>query len=258
MALKKLHLTDLTDKAKNEFFKELSIMHSIRYLHIINLYGACTETGKYALVMEYMSLGSLYKVLHEDELALEWAEKLSIASQTAKGINYLHQLQQPILHRDIKSLNFLLERIHQGYHVKLCDFGLARVRTETSRQTSSNLTLSYTLQWTAPEILRLKNYTDRSDIYSLGIVYWELAARKIPYDGFQDSVIRLSILDGERLQIPETTPPTFCKLIEQCWAQDPNDRPKSSDLIKMIEECVQSQSNSLILLFGLKMWMVMN
>jgi mitogen-activated protein kinase kinase kinase 9 len=243
VAIKKLPLTHLTQRTEKEFYKELSLMDSIRCPYIINLYGACTETGKYALVMEYMPLGSLYKVLHEDKLELEWSERLVIALQTAKGINYLHQLEQPILHRDIKSLNFLLERAYRGYTVKVCDFGLAKTRNETTQQTKSTHMLKCTLQWTAPEILRCGRHTDKSDIYSLGVVYWELVADEIPYEGHQDVVIRESVLAGDRLEIPESTPSRFKVLIERCWTQTPNDRPNSLDVIKVIENCIETQSN---------------
>ncbi|CAF4994682.1 unnamed protein product, partial [Rotaria sp. Silwood1] len=241
VAVKKLHLTHLTGKAEKEFFKELSLMHSIRCPYIINFYGACTETGKYALVMEYMSLGSLYKILHEDNLDLSWSERLSIAFQAASGINYLHQLPEPVLHRDIKSLNFLTERAYEGYTVKVCDFGLARTRNETTRQTTSDPKLVCTLQWTAPEILSMKKHTDKSDVYSLGIVYWELAANEIPYDGHQNAVICEFVLRGDRLEIPKTTPSRFSSLIKECWAHDPNDRPNCSQLIEIVEECIAKQ-----------------
>ncbi|CAF3750089.1 unnamed protein product [Rotaria sp. Silwood1] len=218
-------------------------MHSIHYPHIVTFYGACTEQGKYALVMEYMSLGSLYKILHKDKEPLNWSQRLSIALQTAKGINYLHKLEPPILHRDIKSLNFLLETSHDGYIVKVCDFGLAQTRNETTRQSLLTHVLPCTLQWTAPEILRLKKYTDKSDVYSLGIVYWELAANEIPYDGYQNDVVSDFVRRGDRLEIPETTPSNFSMVIEKCWAHDPNDRPDCSQLIEIIKECLIRQSN---------------
>ncbi|CAF1206933.1 unnamed protein product [Rotaria sordida] len=173
-------------------------MDSIRCPNIVSFYGACTKTGKYALVMEYMSLGSLYKILHEDNRVLTWLERLSVAFQTASGINYLHQLPEPILHRDIKSLNVLMERAYEGYTAKVCDFGLARTRDETTRQTTSNPSLVCTLKWTAPEILLAGHHTDKTDIYSLGIVYWELATSEIPYDGLSDGVIRAFVLAGDR------------------------------------------------------------
>ncbi|CAF4868404.1 unnamed protein product [Rotaria sp. Silwood1] len=172
-----------------------------------------------------------------------------MAFQIASGINYLHQLPEPILHRDIKSLNFLIQRAYEGYIVKVCDFGLARTRNETTRYTTFNSTLAHTLPWTAPEILLLEDYVDKSDIYSLGIVFWELASRRVPYYEHKDDVIRTSVLAGDRLQIPESTPSGFQTIIERCWAQQPNDRPNSSYLVEMIEECIQMQSNSLLVFF---------
>ena len=246
VAVKRLHLTHLNSQAEKKFFKELSLMCSLRCPHIVNLYGACIEKGKYALVMEYMSLGSLYRILHEDKLSLDWPDRLSIALQTAKGINYLHQLQEPIVHRDIKSMNILVERSYQGYIVKLCDFGLAETRNETSKQTQLINVLHCTLPWAAPEVLRLEGNSNKSDIYSLGIVYWELATNEIPYDGHQSELIRAFVLDGDRLKIPEMTPSHFSEVIQKCWSHNPNDRPNSSYVIDLIEKCIERQSNFII------------
>ncbi|CAF4277870.1 unnamed protein product [Rotaria sp. Silwood2] len=243
VAVKRFRLTQLDKQAEKEFFNELLLMQSVHYPHIVSFYGACVERGKYALVIEYMSLGSLYKILHKDRLSLDWSARLSIALQTAKSINYLHKLQQPILHRDIKSSNILLENSHEGYIVKVCDFGLARTQNEITRQTQLIDGLTCTLQWTAPEILRLEKYTKKSDVYSLGIVYWEIAANEIPYDGHDNAVIREFVLAGERLEMPKTTPSSFSALINECWANDPNDRPECSYLIEMIENLIQEQSN---------------
>ena len=147
------------------------------------------------------------------------------------------------MHRDIKSLNFLLEKSHEKFVVKVCDFGLAQTRSETTRQSQLAHSLPCTLQWTAPEILDLKKYTDKSDVYSLGIVYWELAANEIPYDGYPNDVISDCVRRGKRLEIPDTTPSMFSSMIEKCWANDPNYRPNCSQLIELIEECIRKQSN---------------
>ena len=246
VAVKKLHLTHLNSQAEKQFFKELSLMCSLRCPHILNLYGACIEEGKYALVMEYMSLGSLYKILHEDKLSLDWPDRLFIALQIAKSINYLHQLREPIVHRDIKSMNILVERSYQGYIAKMCDFGLAKTRNETSKQTQLINALHCTLPWAAPEVLRLEGNSNKSDIYSLGIVYWELATSEIPYDGHQSELIRAFVLAGDRLKIPEMTPLHFSEVIQKCWSHNPNDRPNSSHVIDLIEKCIERQGNFII------------
>jgi serine/threonine-protein kinase CTR1 len=249
VAVKNLHLTHLNSEAKKQFFIELDVMDRVRSPHVINFYAACIEKENYALIMEYMSLGSLYEMLHDGKTVLVWPQRLSIALQSAKGTHYLHQLQPPILHRDVKSLNLLLERAHEGYTVKLCDFGLAHTRSETSCLTAVPNLLACTLQWTAPEILRLERHTEKSDIYSLGVVYWELATGQKPYEYYKDVVIRESVLAGGRLEIPEITPSSFGTVIHKCWAHDPVDRPNSSDLVEMIEKCIEMQSNTHVFLF---------
>jgi sterile alpha motif and leucine zipper-containing kinase AZK len=249
VAVKKLHLSHLDTDVKKAFLQELRLLHNLRGPHIVSFFGACMEEGNYALVMEYMSLGSLYKILHVDKLKLEWTQRLSIALQAAKGVNYLHQLPEPILHRDIKSMNFLLERTYEGYGVKVCDFGVSRTRDETTRLTTFNRTLAITLSWTAPEILDLRPYTEKSDIYSLGMVYWELATCEMPYKDKRDGVIRAFVLAGNRLDIPEDTPLAFRKVIEQCWEHDPSERPNGIKLIEMIEHDIPTEGNLLLILF---------
>ena len=235
VAVKQLHLKNTTLQIQENFFRELTLLHSLRSPYIVNIYGACTEPDRYALVMEYMPLGSLFKVLHEDHCQLSWPEQWSIGLQIAKGVNYLHQLSPAILHRDIKSANFLLRKAHEGYDVKVCDFGLSQIRNQTSLQSSNSRVLVCTLQWTAPEILRLQRHTEKSDIYSIGIVYWELATTEIPYEGCEDGAIRESVKAGDRLEIPSTVPLQFSDIIKQCWAHEPNDRPNSSSLVQLVK-----------------------
>ncbi|CAF0914781.1 unnamed protein product [Adineta steineri] len=196
--------------------------------------------------MEFMSLGSLYKILHKSDADILWSERLSIALQAAKGINYLHQYKPQILHRDIKSPNFLLGKSHDGYLVKVCDFGLAKIRSETTRQTADKARMAFTLPWAAPEILRCERYTDKSDIYSLGIVYWELATKEIPYDGYASDQITQCVRDGQRLPINRIKPSNFDKIIKECWRHNQADRPDSTHLIEMIKECIQNEGNTYI------------
>ncbi|CAF4037688.1 unnamed protein product, partial [Rotaria sp. Silwood1] len=170
-----------------------------------------------------------------------WPDRLSIALQAAKGVHFLHQYKPQILHRDIKSSNFLLEKKHEEYLVKICDFGLAKTRSETTCQTRNKTTESFTLAWAAPEILKFEDYTEKSDIYSLGIVYWELATSRKPYDGLAPDLITHRVCDGQRLPIQKIKPSNFDRVIEKCWAHNPNDRPNSNHLMEMIKDCLQKQ-----------------
>ena len=127
--------------------------------------------------------------------------------------------------------------------MKVCDFGLAQTRTTTTQLTQSTHALRCTLQWTAPEILLMDDHINKGDIYSLGVVYWELAATEIPYDGHQNATIREFVLAGDRLEIPESVPRDFAALINKCWTGDPKNRPSCSVVIQSIEKCIQNQSN---------------
>ena len=243
VAVKKLHLIHLNKDAEKNLFNELSLLNRIRHPNIISFYGACLEKDHYALIMEFMSLGSLYHILHEEKLQFSWSQRFSIALQAARAIHYLHRFQPTILHRDIKSLNLLLDKHHSEFIVKICDFGMAKTRSDITAQTKVNALMAFTLSWTAPEVLDLATYTTKSDIFSLGIVFWEIASYKRPYDDHQNNVIPQFVLSGRRLKIPNDTPPSFQTIINKCWTQKPEDRPTSVDLLKMINECIQNPGN---------------
>ena len=236
VAIKTIRIAYLTDDVRQDFLDEIAAMCRIRFDHVLNIFGACIEPNYYALVVEYMSLGSLFNVLQKKELLLSWTDRWSIALQMAKSVNYLHT--RAILHRDIKSLNFLMEKVADGYLVKISDFGLAQIRQETSRQTTTEDVRERvgvgTLQWKAPEILKLGKPTKASDIYSLGVVLWELATGCIPYEDLDETTISQGVKEGERLKIPDDVPFDFASIISKAWSQEPSKRPTSQDLIQQI------------------------
>ena len=235
VAIKTIRITYLTESMKQSVLNEIAAMYKIRYDHVLGIFGACIEPNYYALVVEYMSLGSLFDVLHKKEHALSWTDRWSIALQMTKGVHYLHTLS--IIHRDIKSLNFLMDRASHGYLVKICDFGLAKIRQETSRQTvesDSKQVSAGTLQWKAPELLRFGKPSKASDIYSLAIVFWELATGCVPYDELDEPTISQGVKAGERLEIPNDVPSPFTSIISNAWSQEPNNRPTSQELIEQI------------------------
>ncbi|CAF5044210.1 unnamed protein product, partial [Rotaria sp. Silwood1] len=142
-------------------------MQSIHYEHVLRCWGACLEPSYYALILEYMPLGSLYDVLqNEKEFSLSWNDRWSIALQMTKGINYLHLYNPPILHRDVKSMNFLMTEGKNGFIVKVGDFGLSVIRRESLRQSVQPPVGS--LAWHAPELLLLEGtHSIKTDIYAL-------------------------------------------------------------------------------------------
>ena len=236
VAIKRIRIAHLTDDGvKQSILKEIATMYKIRYDHVLGVYGACIEPSNYALVLEFMSLGSLFDVLQKKEHIRTWEDRWSIALQMVKGVNYLHTVS--ILHCDIKSLNFLMEHAPKGYRVKISDFGLAKLRLETHRlsvESAEPLVSTGTLQWKAPELLKFGKPSKASDIYSLGVVFWELATGCVPYEDVDEAVLCQGVRHGDRLDIPTGVPLAFTSLISSAWRQEPNQRPTAQALIEAI------------------------
>jgi tRNA A-37 threonylcarbamoyl transferase component Bud32 len=224
-AIKQLRVDNLSPEAEEEFNREANIMAQLHHPNVVHFYGYCTVPK--CLVMEYMPRGSLFKVLHSRE-PFDWNFRIRIATDIASGLAFLHS--KSILHRDIKSLNVLLDG---QWAAKLTDFGLSRVKNETKSKSMANKTNQAvgTTQWMAPELFKRKAvYTQKSDIYSLGITFWELASRKIPYVNDEQEAIPAFVQQGEREDIPSDCPPKLAHLIQQCWAGDPGERPNADEV----------------------------
>ena len=223
VAAKKLKATNLSPQALASFQEEGQRHGLLRHPNIVMLFGVCVEPGHYSMVMEFMSGGSLYGFLHSSQ-DIPWSLRKSIAENISSGLYYLHDHQ--IIHRDLKSLNVLLDDRGQA---KLADFGLAALKSETQSTTTTAAKPTGTVRWMAPELFkRGGKCTESSDIYALGWVLWEIAARKIPFEDEQqanDAVIMDWIKEGERDSIPADTPPQYAALLSRCWQQRAEDRP---------------------------------
>ena len=202
VAIKKLKVQKFSAAALEEFRQEAQIMFQLgnESDHIVRLKKICLESPNYSLVMELMPQGSLYNVLHNNQ-ELPWPIRYQIALDIAHGLETLHEHQ--ILHRDLKSLNVLLGA---GLRAKLSDFGLSKIKQETSSQSSQ--AAKGTPQWMAPELFDDEpQVTKASDIYSLGMVYWELASRAIPFAKAPNQQVVLGwIMRGKKETIPADCP----------------------------------------------------
>jgi len=236
VAVKVLHQQHLSPDVQSEFQREASLMVGLRHPNIIQLYGVCLEPGHYGMVMELMPKGSLFDVLHNADERLDWKIRWEIGMDVGQGLSVLHA--QGILHRDLKSLNVLLDG---NLRAKLTDFGLSRVKTESAASTKHQA--AGTVRWMAPELFkRTAKYTEGSDIYSYGMILWELASRKTPYeDAANEAVVIQWIQNGETEIIPTDCPEVFGAVTKSCWAMEPTSRPKAAEVVTRLGAGLRQQ-----------------
>ena len=212
--------------------------------HVVAFHGAVVEEDKQCLVMEYVGGGSLWQQLRSAGSAeWTWDHRCHLAHQLVESINFLHQQQQrPVLHHDINSRNFLVDH-SQTVKVRL---GQSRLRAASTVQQYTSSQWQDNLAWTAPEQLQLRRteYNQACDVFSLGVVLWELATGYIPYDELDGQLIRAAVMAGERLDIPQHVPDHFRAWITRCWAQSAEQRPTCSELLQHIREHLPPTASS--------------
>ncbi|XP_032596367.1 uncharacterized protein LOC6568594 isoform X1 [Drosophila grimshawi] len=218
MALKEFKGKPNSQSLFDAFNKEVQMLAPLDHENIVKLYATSTNFGTYYLLMEYAENKSLYDYLHGMEKrkylmsgGMDWMNQL------VNGIEYLHDYDPPIIHRDLKPQNLLLFENYKT--LKIGDFGTV---TEMKTKNTSNLG---TESYQAPEVISSNGeYTEKCDIFSFGIILWEVMSRKKPSEyigeGGRPELHVKIITECEQLQ----------KLIESCWHSDPEKRPSAESI----------------------------
>uniref|UniRef100_A0A7N0UBB2 non-specific serine/threonine protein kinase n=2 Tax=Kalanchoe fedtschenkoi TaxID=63787 RepID=A0A7N0UBB2_KALFE len=231
VAVKILMEQDFHPERFKEFLREVSIMKRLRHPNIVLLMGAVTQPPNLSIVTEYLSRGSLYRLLHKPGAreVLDEKRRLTMAFDVAKGMNYLHRRNPPIVHRDLKSPNLLVDK---KFTVKVCDFGLSRPKANTFL---SSKTAAGTPEWMAPEVLRDEQSDEKSDVYSFGVILWELTTMQKPWSNLNSAQVVAAVgFKGKRPEIPREVNPQVAAIIEACWANEPWKRPSFSSVMDLL------------------------
>ena len=235
VAVKRLIDQDLTEHVREEFLGEVSIMRRLRHPNIVLFMGVITAERNLAIVTEFLPRGSLFRLIHRSGIELDFRRRLRMAEDVAKGMHYLHTCKPMIVHRDLKSPNLLVDR---NWCVKVTDFGLSRMKHTTFLSTKSN---AGTPEWMAPEVLRSEPSNEKSDIYSFGVILYELVVLKVPWEGLNPmQVVGAVAFQDKKLEIPEDTHADIAALMGACWEPKPEDRPSFEDILKELRRVIRT------------------
>ncbi|KAG6672983.1 hypothetical protein I3842_16G086900 [Carya illinoinensis] len=230
VAVKRFLDQDIYGQSLEEFKSEVLLMKRLRHPNVVLFMGAVTRPPNLSIVTEFLPRGSLYRLIHRPNNQLDERRRLRMALDAARGMNYLHNCSPIIVHRDLKSPNLLVDK---NWVVKVCDFGLSRIKNSTflsSRSTAG------TAEWMAPEVLRNEPANEKCDIYSFGVILWELSTLQQPWGGMNPmQVVGAVGFQHRRLDIPDDMDPAIADIIEKCWQTDPKLRPTFAEIMAALK-----------------------
>ncbi|XP_029419226.1 proto-oncogene tyrosine-protein kinase receptor Ret isoform X2 [Nannospalax galili] len=237
-----------------DLLSEFNLLKQVNHPHVIKLYGACSQDGPLLLIVEYAKYGSLRGFLrdsrkigpgyvggggsrnsssldHPDERVLTMGDLISFAWQISRGMQYLAEMK--LVHRDLAARNIL---VAEGRKMKISDFGLSRdVYEEDSYVKRSKGRIP--VKWMAIESLFDHIYTTQSDVWSFGVLLWEIVTLGgNPYPGIPPERLFNLLKTGHRMERPDNCSEEMYRLMLQCWKQEPDKRPVFADISKDLEK----------------------
>ncbi|KPU79526.1 uncharacterized protein Dana_GF17770, isoform C [Drosophila ananassae] len=236
VAVKTCRMT-LPDEQKRKFLQEGRILKQYDHPNIVKLIGICVQKQPIMIVMELVLGGSLLTYLRKNSNGLSTRQQMGMCRDAAAGMRYLES--KNCIHRDLAARNCLVDLEHS---VKISDFGMSR---EEEEYIVSDGMKQIPVKWTAPEALNFGKYTSLCDVWSYGILMWEIFSKgDTPYSGMSNSRARERIDTGYRMPTPENTPPEMYRLMLKCWAADAESRPHFDEIYNVVDALILRLDNS--------------
>mmetsp|Transcript_24587 Transcript_24587/g.56735 ORF Transcript_24587/g.56735 Transcript_24587/m.56735 type:complete len:582 (-) Transcript_24587:32-1777(-) len=240
VAVKKLFDPKINEELLAEFDNEVQKLGQLRHPNILALLAVHRKPPGLSLIMELVEGGSLFQLLHIPhqfrfrEPGSTQRDMLAIVETTGVVLAFLHA--RGVVHRDVKTHNVLLT---PALEVKVCDFGLARMRSELN---TGAMQFAGTPNYMAPELFKNQKYTDRVDVFAYGTLMWEAMAVDIPFANLDPPEIRDRVLAGKMLQMPAATPAALQEAIEACWTVDQALRPPMVEILRRVREASKADA----------------
>ncbi|XP_037909627.1 tyrosine-protein kinase Fer isoform X2 [Hermetia illucens] len=227
VAVKTCRMT-LPEEQKRKFLQEGRILKQYDHPNIVKLIGICVQKQPIMIVMELVPGGSLLNFLRKNANTFTSKQLMGMCKDAAAGMRYLES--KNCIHRDLAARNCLIDFENS---VKISDFGMSR---EEEEYIVSDGMKQIPVKWTAPEALNFGKYTSLCDVWSYGILMWEIFSKgNTPYSGMSNSSARERIDAGYRMPAPENTPPEMYRLMLKCWSAEPESRPHFDEIYTVVE-----------------------
>ncbi|NXE16097.1 EPHA2 protein, partial [Lophotis ruficrista] len=225
-----------TEKQRVDFLSEATIMGQFCHHNIIRLEGVVSKYKPFMIITEYMENGALDKFLREKEGEFGVIQLVGMLRGIAAGMKYLANMNY--VHRDLAARNIL---VNSNLVCKVSDFGLSRVLEDDPEATYTTSGGKIPIRWTAPEAISYRKFTSASDVWSYGIVMWEVMSYgERPYWELSNHEVMKAINEGFRLPAPLDCPSAIYQLMMQCWQQERSRRPKFADIVSILDKLVRA------------------
>ncbi|XP_076907326.1 serine/threonine-protein kinase STY13-like [Bidens hawaiensis] len=213
---------------EQQFQQEVMMLATLKHPNIVRFIGACRKPMVWCIITEYAKGGSVRQFLTKRQnrsVPLKLAVKQAL--DVARGMEYVHGLG--LIHRDLKSDNLL---ISADRSIKIADFGVARIEVQTEGMTPE----TGTYRWMAPEMIQHRPYTQKVDVYSFGIVLWELITGMLPFQNMTAVQAAFAVVNkGVRPTIPNDCLPVLSQIMTRCWDGNSDVRPSFTEVVRMLE-----------------------